>query len=87
MTGSWSAIAIDAAENSSRTRSPTSWMIAAKSSCLASASPISLMTASSAARWFVSASSRFVSSNRRAFSRATPMLVASVARTRSSDSV
>ena len=67
--------------NSDRTRSPTSWMIAPKSSCLASASPISLMTASSAARWFVSASSRFVSSNRRAFSSATPMPAASVART------
>ena len=57
--------------NSFRIRSPTSSMIASNSSCRASASPISLMTASSAARSSVSARSRFVSSNSRAFSSAT----------------
>src|SRR2546422_442093 len=73
--------------NIAATRSPTSSMIAAKSSCFARASPISLTTASSALRCSVSASSRLVSSNRRAFSSATPMLEAIVERRRSSDSV
>ena len=45
------------------------------------------MIASSAARSSVSVSSRFVSSNRRAFSSATPMLEARVAMTRSSASL
>ena len=75
-----------APRRSARTRSPTSSMIAAKSSCFARASPMSLMTASSALRWSVSVSRRFVSSNSRAFSRATPMLEASVPRSRSSPS-
>src|SRR3990172_3238922 len=77
---------IEGAVNIVEMRSPMSSMMAANSSCFASAAPISLTIASSAARSSVSASSRFVSSNRRAFSRATPMLAASVASRRSSDS-
>ena len=46
-----------------------------------------LMSASSAARSSVSSRRRFVSSNRRAFSRATPMLAARVLRRRSSASL
>ena len=61
--------------------------MASKSSCLARACPISLTSASSAARWSVSASSRFVSPKRRAFCRATPMLAATVETSRSSDSL
>ena len=45
------------------------------------------MIASSAARWSVSVSRRFVSSNSRAFSSATPMLAASVLSSRSSASL
>jgi hypothetical protein len=45
------------------------------------------MIASSAARSLLSVSSRFVSSNRRAFSRATPMLAASVESSLSSPSL
>ncbi len=70
-----------------RTRSPTSSTMAANSSSAARAPPISLMSASSAARWSVSASSRFVSSKRRAFASATPMLDATVDTSRSSASV
>ena len=58
--------------------------IACMSIWVASPFWISLMIASSAARSSVSARSRFVSPNRRAFSSATPMLEASVAMTRSS---
>ena len=75
------------AERIARSRSPTSSMIASKSSCFARAAPISLMTASSAARCSVSARRCFVSVNKRAFSRATPMLEANVPSRRSSDSV
>ena len=84
---SYSAMYDERASNSVLIRSPTSSMIAAKSSCSASAAPISLMTASSAARWSVSARSRFVSPKSRAFSSATPMLEASVVRSRSSASL
>ena len=78
VAASYSAMNRDSTLKIARTRSPTSSMIAAKSSCFASAFPMSLMTASSALRWSVSVSSRFVSSNRRALSSATAMLDASV---------
>ena len=81
-----SAMNRDSTLKIARTRSPTSSMMAAKSSCLARAFPMSLMTASSALRWSVSVSRRLVSSNRRALSSATAMLEASVLRSRSSDS-
>ena len=58
---------------------PTSSMIASRSSCFASAWPISLISASSAARACVSPRSRFVSSTSRAFSTATPTPAARVA--------
>ena len=64
--------------------SPTRSYIACRSSFWARPCWTSLISASSAARSFVSASSRFVSSNSRAFSSATPMLVASVLSSRSS---
>ena len=80
---SYRAMNIDCEWNSTRTRSPTRSMIAWKSTWLASASPISLMTASSALRSSVSPRRRFVSSNRRAFSSALAMLVAIVPRSRS----
>ena len=67
--------------------SPTSSYMAPISSLLARPSWTPLMMASSAARWSVSASRRFVSAKRRAFSRATPMLETIVVRTRSSLSV
>ena len=66
--------------------SPTSSYMAPISSLLARPSWTPLMIASSAARWSVSARRRFVSSNRRAFSRATPMLETIVVRIRSSRS-
>jgi hypothetical protein len=69
------------------TRSPTASMIAWKSSCLASAVPISLTTASSALRCSVSPRRRFVSSNRRTFSSATLRLAASVVSRRTSASL
>jgi hypothetical protein len=78
---------IESGSKIDRTRSPTRSTIAWNSSCWASADPISLITVSSWARSFVSPSRRFVSSNNRAFSRATPMLAASVDRTRSSASL
>ena len=49
--------------------------------------PISFTSASSAARWSVSFSRRLVSSKRRAFSSATPMLDATVDTRRSSASL
>ncbi len=52
------AMNIDSASKMARTRSPTSWMIASNSSCCESASPISLMRASSALRWRVSSMAR-----------------------------
>ena len=66
--------------------SPTRSYIACMSSSAARPCWTPLMIASSAARSSVSVSSRFVSSNRRAFSSATPMLEASVLSSRSSAS-
>ena len=50
VAGSCRAMKIERTSNSWRTRSPTSSMMASKSSCRRRASPTSLMTASSAAR-------------------------------------
>ena len=83
VAGSCMAMKIERTSNSWRTRSPTSSMIASNSSCRDRASPTSLITASSAARSSASASRRLVSSNRRAFSRAAPIEVASVPSRRS----
>jgi len=58
VVGSCRAMKIERAAKSARTRSPTSSMIVAKSSCSASARPISLMSASSALRWRVSSIAR-----------------------------
>ena len=74
-----------------RRRSPGSCRRRARTSTACRAWPARpswtlLMMASSAARSSVSASSRFVSSKRRAFSRATLMLEARVVRSRSSHS-
>src|SRR5438034_27603 len=60
----------DCGSKMDRTRSPTRSMMAWKSSCSARASPISLTTASSAARESASTRRRLVSSNRRTFSSA-----------------
>ena len=67
--------------------SPTRSYIACMSSSAARPSWTLLMIASSAARWSVSVRRRFVSSNSRAFSSATPMLAASVLSSRSSASL
>ena len=67
--------------------SPTRSYIACMSSSAARPCWTLLMIASSAARSLVSVRSRFVSSNRRAFSRATPRLEASVDSSRSSASL
>ena len=72
--------------NTSRSLSPTRSMIAWKSSSAARPCWMLLMTASSAVRCSVSLSRRCVSSKRRAFSSATPMLAASVSSSRTSDS-
>ena len=64
--------------NTSRSLSPTRSTIAWKSSSAAIPCWMLLITASSALRCSVSFSSRCVSSNRRAFSSATPMLAATV---------
>src|SRR3990172_1865933 len=68
----------------SRILSPTRSYMACMSSSEARPCWTPLMMAGSAAPWSVSVSSRFVSSKRRAFSRATPMLEARVARRRAS---
>ena len=71
--------------NTSRSLSPTRSTMAWKSSLAAMPCWMLLMTASSALRCSVSFSRRCVSSNRRAFSSATPMLAATVVSRRTSD--
>ena len=73
--------------NTSRSLSPTSLVMWSKSSDPAMPCWIVLITANSALRCSVSLSSRCVSSNRRAFSKATARLPVSVSSRRTSASV
>ncbi len=89
MRVSWSyqRMPIVSMRSTSRSLSPTSSTIAWNDSDPAIPCWMLLMTASSALRCSVSFSSRCVSSNRRAFSSATPMLAAIVCRRRTSSSL
>jgi len=78
---------VTSALNMSRTLSPTIRTTVGTSKFLDMASPTLLMMASSAARSSVILSRLWVSSNRRAFSSATPMLDATVVNKRTSESL
>ena len=86
VAGSYQRMPMSPVLNTSRSLSPTRSTMAWKSSSAAMPCWMLLITASSAARCSVSLSRRCVSSKRRAFSSATPMLAATVLSRRTSAS-